>query len=286
MRGLQLSKNIVFSLLTISSLAVMLSGCLVENKDPPPLVDRSTENLRLIQPGDRIVYSLAGTVTVSFVPRTVSGTLTVTWSNDQIEDPHNYPNVIQVLREESVVQYDQGGGTTTVRFVTQDPDGSLYVHAYYDQSRIVYMGDVASPTYQPIQVVSSPMEMANSGFSYRIQQCVNTQTTCVEPSIKIINELNEYRNEVDLTTRAGRRYNTLFYTYTGSYLQNNGTLPAPLDFRTICDANAISFEGEYYYFPEVGLVEFFSSCTGTNATLNPVGHSIRATLLNTNFPLP
>ena len=291
MHGLRVYKKLIISLIGLSSMTLLLTGCLVENKDPPPLLDRDDSNLlRMIQAGDRIVYSLAGTRTTNFVPTTVSGTMTVTWINDQIVDPHSL-DVIPVLREEAVIVFDQGGGTTTIRYITQDPDGSINVHAYYnkspiDQSSLVFMGNIDSTTYQPVLVQSSPMPMVNKIISYRIQQCIESQTTCVEPSIKIIQETIEYRGEEDITIRAGRRYNTLFYSFTGEYLLSNGDLPSPLDFRTLCDANAIIYDGEYYYFPEVGLVEFFSSCTGTNATLNPVGHSIRGSLLNASFPLP
>ncbi|MCI0507862.1 MAG: hypothetical protein L0Z73_17380 [Gammaproteobacteria bacterium] len=288
MRGLQFYKKTVFYIFAVSSLATVLSGCLVENKEPPPLIDRRHDNLRMIQPGDRIVYDLSGTRTTSFIPSSISGTMTVTWSDNVIEDPHNFPDTIQVLREETVVEYDQGGGSTMIRYVTQQPDGSLFVHAYYDQAAIVYVGDLTTPpTYQPVEVVSSPLQMANSAISYRIQQCDTNQTSCILPSIKIINELNEYRGEVDLTIQAGRRYNTLFYSFTGSYLENYDLpIPIPLDYRTLCDANAIDFNGEYYYFPEVGLVEFFSSCTGFDANLIPIGHSIRGSLLSASFALP
>ena len=287
MHGLRVYRKIIISLIGLSSMTLLLTGCLVENKDPPPILDRDPSNLlRMIQSGDRIVYSLAGTRTTSFVPTSVSGTMTVTWTDDQIVDPHNAPSLINVLREESVVVFNQGGGNTFIRYITQEPNGSILVHKYYNQPLKAYMGTVLSPTYQPVQAVTSPMEMADGGYSYRIQECLDNVATCVEPSIKIISELIEYRGEVDLIISAGRGYNTLFYSFTGEYLQDNGVLESPLDFRTLCDANAIRYDGEYYYFPEVGLVEFFSSCTGTNATANPVGHSIRGSLLNASFPLP
>jgi hypothetical protein len=289
MRGLQFYKKTVFFIFTVSSLATVLSGCLVENKEPPPLIDRTTDNLRMIQSGDRIVYDLSGTRTTSFIPSSISGTMTVTWSDDVIIDPHNAPATIDVLREETVVEYDNGGGNTMIRYVTQDPDGSLHVHAYYDQSTIIYVGALTSPpVYQPVEVLSSPLQMADSTFSYGVQPCggIIYPDICANPSVKIINELNEFRGEVDLTIQAGRRYNTLFYSFTGSYLVDNGDLPSPLDYRTLCDANAIDFGGEYYYFPEVGLVEFFSSCTGYDTSLNIVGHSIRGSLVSSSFPLP
>lgn len=291
MRGLKAYKKIIISLIGLSSMALLLSGCLVENKDPPPLIDRTTDNLRLIQPGDRIVYAITGTRTNNFVPTSVAGQMTVEWFEDFIEDPHNAPNTISVLREETVLTFNQGGGNTFIRYITQDQTtGSISVHAYYNKQDLVYVGAFGPTpyTYEPIEVVSSPIQMVNSAFSYRVLDCVPGNAQCEVPSLRALTEAVEYISEYDITTTGGRRYNTLYFTYTGRPPEGvSPSLPAPLDYRMTCHPDALEFDGEYYYFPEVGLVEFFSSCTGFDSISGvSVGHRLRGSLLNTNFAIP
>lgn len=291
MRGIPAFKKIFVSLIGLSSIALLLSGCLVENKDPPPIINRTTDNLRLINAGDRIVYTINGTITNNFVPTTVSGQMTVEWFDDFIEDPHNAGNTIPVLREVTVLTYDQGGGNTFTRYITQDPDGTIYLHAYYDKNitNLVYVGAFgATPyIYEPIAVVSSPIQMADSTYSYRVLNCIVGNAQCEVPSLRAITEADEYISEYDIVTRSGKRYNTLYFSYTGRPLEGvSPPLASPLDYRMACDPNAIEFDGEYYYFPEVGLVEFFSSCTGSTGTGVPVGHRLRGSLLSTSFATP
>lgn len=282
-------KKLLLSIAGLSLTAILLTGCLVENKDPPPLINRTTDNLRLITAGDRLVYTINGTLTNNFVPTTVTGRMTVEYYDDVITDPLNASNTIPVLREQTVLTYDQGGGNTFIRYITQDPDGTIYLHAYYDRSNLVYVGAFgATPyTYEPIEINSSPMQMANSTFSYRVLNCIPGNAQCEVPSLRALTEADEYISEYDIVTSGGKRYNTLYYTYT--VLMPDGVsipLPSPLDYRMACDPNASELSGEYYFFPEVGLVNFFSSCTGTNGTGIPVGHRLRGSLLSTSFPTP
>ena len=291
MHRLRVYKKLLISLIGLSSMTLLLTGCLVENKDPPPLIDRTTDNLRLINAGDRIVYAITGTRTNNFVPTSISGQMTVEWFEDFIEDPHNQNVQIQVFREETVLTFNQGGGNTFIRYITQDQTtGSISVHAYYTKQDLVYVGAFGPTpyTYEPIEIVSSPIQMANSTFSYRILNCVPGNSQCEVPSLRAITEANEYISEYDITTTGGRRYNTLYFTYTGRTPEGVSiSLSSPLDYRMSCYPDAFEFDGEYYYFPDVGLVEFFSSCTGFDSTSGvSVGHRLRGSLLNTNFPIP
>lgn len=293
MRGFRILKNLIVSVIAISSLS-LLSGCLVEDKDPPPLIGRSTENLRMIQPGDRIVYYIEGTRTTSFtVPTSFTGRMTVEWFSDVIENPNIPGNQsIDVLREVTTIEYDgTGGGVTTVRYITQDPGtGSVYLHGYYNKPGMLYVGETAPPvvySYAPIEIVPSPLSMANFGSSYRVLQCSDATNLCT--NIRALAEIVEYQSELDLVIRNGRRYNTLYYTYTGR--PPEGVLPplpspTPLDFRMSCDENAIEFDGEYYYFPEVGLVAFLSSCTGFDSTGTRIDYRTYGSLQSASFALP
>jgi len=290
MRGIQFSKYSIFSILIISSLSFFLSGCLVENSDPIPVTDRTTDSLRLIQSGDRIVYRiLSGQRTANGSTTFSNATMTVTWTNDFIEDPHNPPTTITLLREDTVVEFEQGGSASTVRYVTQNQDGSLFVHAYYDKQSILYMGDFGPTpyTYQPIQIVASPLTMTNSVFSYRVlDDC--TATACAL-SLKAITEAIQYNSESVITIDAGRSYNTLYYTYNGRIEEGlNTPLPTPLDYRrTFCGTNTSEFFGEYYYFPEVGLVSFQTSCSGFDLSNGDTfGHNFSGSLISANFQLP
>ena len=290
MRGIQFSKYSIYSILFVTTLSLFLSGCLVESSDPLPIVDRTTENLRPIQSGDQIIYRLTGQRSINSAFTPLTGRMTVTWTQDFIEDPHNPPSTINVLREETLVEYDDGFVSTTIRYVTQDVDGSLYVHAYRNKNIIVYAGDYTPSqvqfTYQPVQTVASPLTAANSTFSYRaLDGCAATACSF---SLRQITEANEYRDDVPVTTDAGKRYQSLYYTYTGFFLEDNSTpLINPLDFRTSCASVPIELSGEYYYFPEVGLVRFLSSCTGfDDSSGNTLGHRITGSLLSANFTLP
>jgi hypothetical protein len=291
MRGFRLYKKVIISIAGLSALALLLSGCLVEDKDPPPLTDRSTDSLRLIQAGDRIVYYIEGTRTVGFTaPSSFTGRMTVEWFNDAIEDP-NTPGTqqIPVLREVTTIEYDSGGGVTTVRYITQDPDGNVYLHGYYNKPGMLYVGEIGPTPYSygPIQVVPSPLTMTNYGSDYRVLQCSDATNTCT--NIRRLSEAVEYQSELDLVTRNGRRYNTLYYTYTG-FLPDGVLLPlpspTPLDFRMACDENADVFNGEYYFFPEVGLVAFLSSCASTDTTGTRISYRTYGSLQSASFALP
>lgn len=297
MRGIQNSKQAKFSFLIVTIFTLLLSGCLVENSDPLPIIDRSTDNLRLIQSGDRLVYritggqrTIAGTTTFS------NATMTVTWTNDVIIDPQNSPSTISVLREDTLIEFEQGGSESTVRYITQDQNnGSLFVHAYYENSPtlpIVYMGDFVSNAvtylYQPIQTVASPLTMSDDAFTYRVIDDCNL-TSCAT-SLKAISEAVQFNSEQVITIDAGRSYNTLYYTYNGIYQEGSSAtpLPSPLDYRrTFCGTNAVDFFGEYYYFPEVGLVAFQTACSGFDpATPGLFGHNFSGSLISANFTLP
>ena len=108
-------------------------------------------------------------------------------------------------------------------------------------------------------------------------------------SLRAITETNQYMGEAVITIDAGKTYNTLYYTYTGFFLEANSiSLPIPLDYRrAFCGENAVEFAGEYKYFPEVGLVRFQTSCTGLDpATPGLFGHNFSGSLVSASFTLP
>ncbi|HEY5602280.1 MAG TPA: hypothetical protein VIM41_04155, partial [Gammaproteobacteria bacterium] len=273
-----------------TALVWLLSGCLVDSTEPPPLIERSTDNLRLIQSGDRMVYDISGNRITTAGTAPIKGQMTVQWFPDFIEDPHNPTVQIPVLREETTFVYDGGGGVSTIRYVSQDPDGSLYVHAYYDKTIILYAGNYSASqtdyTYSPIQVVSSPLQMAGNQFSYRVLECLTVDSLC-GTSIRAIQETNQFNSEAATVTASGHRFNTLYYVYEGQLLEGvSPSLPSPLDFRMACGGNTFTFNGEYYYFPEVGLVRFFSFCTAADASSNTITLQLSGSLSSASFPLP
>jgi hypothetical protein len=291
MRGIQFSKQTLFLFLLISTFSLTLSGCLVESSDPLPVTERTTDNLRIINSGDFLVYRLSGQRSTNGTVTGVSGRMTVTWTDDIIPNPHIPGTNVDVLKEETVVEYDNAPTSTTVRYVTQDPDGSLNVHAFRQKADILYAGDYIPSqiqfTYQPIQFVSSPLANTSTTFSYRVLDACG-ETECAV-SLRQITEANEFTDDVAITIDAGKQYQTLYYVYTGFFLENNtAPLQLPFDFRTSCASIPITeITGEYYYFPEVGLVRFLSSCTGIDdSNGNNVGHRISGSLISASFPLP
>ncbi|HEY5602058.1 MAG TPA: hypothetical protein VIM41_03020, partial [Gammaproteobacteria bacterium] len=225
MSTFQLYRQTIISVVSTTALVWLLSGCLVDSTEPPPLIERSTDNLRLIQSGDRIVYAISGNriTNTGTGPASITGQMTVQWFADFIEDPHNPTVMIGVLREETTLVYDGGGGVSTIRYVSQDPDGSLNVHAYYDKDNILYAGDYSTDqtvfTYNPIEMVSSPMLMAGNQFSYRVLKCLSGQTQCGTPGIRAIQETNQFNSEAATVTASGHRFNTLYYVYEGQLLE-------------------------------------------------------------------
>ena len=296
MRGISFSKQAIFSILVTSTLSLVLAGCLVENSDPPPVIERSDDQLRMIQDGDRLVYRiLSGQRTESGTTTFSNGTMTVTWSSDSILNPQTAEQ-IPVLREVTVVEFESGSPPqTTTRYITQDPtNGSIFVHAYYDYNTlpILYMGNFVEGAttylYQPIQTVTSPLDMNDSVFSYRVIDDCNL-TSCLT-SLKAITEAMVFNSEQVITIDAGRTYRTLYYTYNAVYQEGSASIPipAPLDYRrTFCGASSVEFFGEYFYFPEVGLVSFQTSCSGFDpATPGLFGHNFSGSLISANFTLP
>jgi len=285
-------KKLLVSFIGLSLIALLLTGCLVENTDPPPLINRTTDNLRIINPGDRLVYYIEGTRTVDFSANTgFTGQMTVEWFSDNIENPNlSGTQPVPVLREVTTISYYGGGGTTMVRYITQDPlTGSISVHGYYNQPNNLYVGIYPSSqpySYEPVEVVPSPLGSTNFGSSLRVMTCSNTTNTCAD--VRPISEAVEYQGDYPTVIRAGKYYNTLYYTYTG-ILPDGNSIPlpeaTPLDFRMSCDPNAFAFNGEYYYFPEVGLVAFLSSCSGF-VNGSRIDYLTFGSLQSASFPLP
>lgn len=297
MRGIHVSRQVTFSLILVSLFSVLLSGCLVENSDPIPVKGRTDDTLRTILSGERLVYELTGQRSINNVPTPITGTMTVEWTNDIIPDPHNSSVDISVIREQTVADFDDGLSTTTIRYLTQDANGSIFVHAYRQKNNLVYTGiyvtDPAqtSVSYSPIEMVKSPITAMDSTLSYRLfQSCGNAATCPLSSSLRQITEGIEFLDDVPVTTNAGKSYQSFYFTYTGSFLEDNSTpFIEPFDFRTSCAAipSTNSITGEYYYYPEVGLIKFLSSCEGVDPTSgNTLGHRITGVLLSASFPLP
>ena len=114
----------------LCSIALLsLSGCLVEESDPPKIINRSTNDVKPIVTGDYYEYEVRGQITNtdgSFA--SITGTLRVDYFTDSIYLPFGSSTQISVIREETVLNLG-GSSYFTTRYIEQNPDGSLQVLA-------------------------------------------------------------------------------------------------------------------------------------------------------------
>jgi hypothetical protein len=269
---------------------LMLGGCLVDdNADPPPLIERDPvdgDTFIQLESGYFMNYDIVrGQVTLAggSTQSLNGGSLSVEWTVANIPAPFDDDPDISVLRETTTLRI--GVEYVSIRYITQDPDGTIKVVAYPHPNVNSYYR--VSPTddssnIQEVPIMPSPVPSTGTDDLnlHIFEDCTRPQ--CGSKILNIF-ESREYRGDNDTQTNSGR-FQTLRINF------NNGTLTPTLagitpifDIRAACDPERSTFFGYYDVFPEVGIVYFENSCTSNT---DQSGFSFSASLRSTNIPIP
>ena len=268
-----------------------MTGCLVESSDPLPIKERSTDTLRQIIGNEFLQYRVRGQVTLPTggAPVFVNGTMRIEYSSTSIQSPEvplGIDQPIPVIREETTLSFDETSSTfTSVRFLDQDPDGTIHVVAY-PGSEIYWTAEEGAnlSVISPIKLIDSPVPSSGENpISFEVRSGCNTGGSCTESLVRI-QELQKFQGDSVIATIAGR-FNVLRVDSANGLLTPliPGDILEIFDIRAACDPKSSSFFGTQLIFPEVGLVYFENSCTSNQAG---VGHSFSAELESTSIPIP
>lgn len=298
------TRLVTLFLATCTGLSVLLvSGCLVGDDDDSNRYSRTTNAQRIYEDGDFIRYEIFATKTQpGFPPTTIEGTLRIRWSAIQIPAPYA-GGVLSVMKETSDLDLSDGTDTTYIRYIQQDASGTISLVAFgneADPDFVAPLGPDPLSNAAPVAINQSPaptgltsipvgsaIGSGNTTYGYHVMDDCLSPPSCASFMTEIADTINYIGNaselyEYDIKTRIGE-FNTIRYDYDLSFVNKNTIFSYILDQRMMCDANGLVFRGQAYLFPEVGVIEYFMDfCTANDGS----GYIIRATVDNTNIPLP
>ncbi|WP_455198848.1 hypothetical protein [Kaarinaea lacus] len=285
-------------------IATGLTGCLVKKKDLDKFA-RTTDNLRVYQPGDYIVYDVSATrVPQIGLPEYTSGTLRINWNlHANLTVPFTGgATTIPVIQE--VTTLNLIGSTSnegTTRYISQDANGQVTLHAIEaigteDHFWLNTLGDSDLTFVEYFTIFNSPITFGDQDFdSYNPETAITT----VNPNINFYvledcegnancnsavglftDDYDVVGDSTEITTNLGIFVNPFQIQFSGGATPTP-TFPVVFDVRDVCGTQATTHSGTMYVLPEVGMVQMTSTCSDPNST---VYYTI--TLSNTNIPLP
>lgn len=277
----------------------ILSGCLVKKKDLVQIA-RTTDNLRVYQPGDYIEYDVtATTVPLSTPPTTQTGTLRVQWfaSADLIR-PNEPSSSISVLKEVTTLSLD--GGTSdpgTIRYISQDDalnPGQITLHAMEQEGLPRYWlsqtGDIdLTKTESSIFFYSPIVPGIKPQTDFFVMDDCEGKASCAFEVGRYIDDQNVVGDSVAVTTNLGVFLNPFQINFSGSATPSAAvsTFPVALDIRNVCDTNITQHgdagNGTMYILPEIGMIRMENTCKSVISN-DFVIYTI--TIGSTNIPLP
>jgi len=261
--------------LVIVAMTVLLSGCLVHPERPKKFL-RTTDSIHLYQPTDFIEYTVSGTFFPgSTSPQPVTGTLRIEWSvpANPLMDPVTGATV-DALKEISTLTLN-GVETQTVRYISQDANGSVSLHAFdKDISTSYWVNDSKTPSttlaMNPVTLIQSPLAVTGSSYTIPLHVfdgCSFPGGCATYLGSQVETDKVESDN-VDIRTDPGI-FNTFSVSFSGSKLVDSGSglaaFPIELDVRSACGLGNVTYSGTANVFPEVGVVYMGVNCfTSTN----------------------
>ena len=271
---------------------------------------RPTDFLRFYQDGDWIEYDF-GIIDAS---NASYGTLRIEWFDDTIMTPDfDGPQNLSVLREVSTLTISNDRQYTSVRYISQEQDGSaldtfgsVYVHAYADPLNPYIPGsilarkfywisdDAVLNTINRIVALKSPLQQVatsppHSADYYLFNGCDENNNICANIAQRLSEEY-VYQDP----TPAGQLFETQLGIF--QYLSRMGfvinvsnvdTNVAPASLTTItqlCDATLASLPtatGNVWLHPGIGMIKLEGVCQANGVSVNLV-----ALISNTNITLP
>ncbi len=282
--------------------SILLSGCLVSKKDPV-YITRSTDNLRIYQPDDFILYDVLEQRITDTGTQFTNGTLRIDWlQTADLRDPNdNGQTPIPVLQELVTLTFDGDGESGTVRYIAQDSDssspsyGTVRLHAFEapgisKQYWLNTNGNTTNTSVEPFTVFPSPLGVTGlqPPVSFFVMEgCENILGNCEAEIGQFSDRLDIVGDTKQVTTNLGIFTNPFEIEFSGTTLPGGGltTLPVLFDIRGACGDNQpgiTTFNGTMFVAPEIGVIQMFVNCIGGDGS--QVIYNI--TFNTTNISLP
>lgn len=279
-----------------------LSSCLVEKKDLVQIA-RTTDNLRVYQPGDSISYYVTADIFPNgggaFTRQT--GTLNTNWSTptQPLIRPGTIDPILRVMKEVTILDTN-GSETGTVRYISQNDDGQITLHAIEDTAGELYW--LSATGIAPVSATSTesfvtfvseadPLGIefgANPYAFYVMQGC---EDSICDTSVGQFNDTPDVVNDtVSVTTNLGVFSNPFQIDFIGSSVPAVFPLPVTFDIRDVCGntgaviSHGFGGAGTMFVMPEIGMIKMNNTCVNSDLNGNTVHYTI--TISSTNIPLP
>ncbi|WP_455217761.1 hypothetical protein [Kaarinaea lacus] len=281
-----------------------LTGCLVKKKELDKIA-RTTDNLRVYQPGDYIVYDVSATrVPQIGLPEYVTGTLRINWNlHANLTVPFTGGlTTIPVIQE--VTTLNLNGATSdegTTRYISQDANGQVTLHAIEaigteNHFWLNTLGDSDLTFVEYFTIFNSPITFGNQDFDsynpetvtttlnpnvnfYVLEECEGN-ATCNSAVGIFTDDYDVVGDSAEVTTNLGIFVNPFQIQFAGGATPTP-TFPVVFDVRDVCGTQATTHSGNMYVMPEIGIVKMTSTCADINQT---VYYTI--SIRNTNIALP
>jgi len=274
----------------VTSISVLLSSCHIKQKDVET-IKRTTENLRVYQPNDFIVYNVTA-LTNSATPS--RGTLRIEWDTTaDLLDPIDNTTQYRVLKETTTLTYEEDSietGATIIRYISQDTDGNITLYAIDDGLLRYWLhdpddtGNLSANISTPV-IFNSPVTITSNPPVHftAMEGCVSG--SCKSEIYTFGDNVEIVGDTTEVTTNLGKFSDPFQINFSGESTANGAsTVSVVGDIRTACGTSMdnISYTGTMFVVPEIGIVQMTNLCQ--NPTDSQVQYII--TIDNTNIPLP
>ena len=280
-----------------------LSSCLVEKKDLVQIA-RTTDNLRVYQAGDSISYYATALVIPNSpvgVPDSQGGTLNINWLTpaQALIRPGTTDPILRVLKEVTILNIN-GSESGTVRYISQNDDGQITLHALEDSAGNKYwlsatgIAPVSATTTESfVTFVSEPnplgIEFGVNPYAFYVMQ--GCEDAICDESVGQFNDAPDVVDDtVSVTTNLGVFSNPFQITFSGGSIPTVFPLPITFDIRDVCGntgplishGTGTGGAGTMYVMPEIGMVRMENTCVNSDINGNTVFYTftIRSTSFN------
>jgi hypothetical protein len=271
-----MKKNLFFTLTAIAVL-LTLSGCLVEKKKQDvKSISRTTDNLRIYQPGDQIVYNFTtDRILGGGTQEKITGTLTVKWQQltGELKNPFTDETYSDAALKQSLIYQINGSATTgpgIVRYIQQDSvTGAVSVIAVEDSAGDRFwfneMGGPGISVVDPMLFFDSPLNYSGDSLIdfYEMPNCEG-KANCDNPIGRYSNALTLMGDSTAIETNLGKFEDPIQVNQAGSITPFDGLSAPLLDIQHVCNTTGRDFvthDSTAYFFPEIGIIQMTNTCT-------------------------
>lgn len=270
---------------------LLLTSCLVSGKDKTKKYTISLPaNLPIYQAGDYILMQYVDPYLVNGNRQSPNSNISMRWDLSQLTEPFTgqFRNTLRYVF--------QGADGSAVQYVTQDTQGSIFLHAFGgvnaqnnfwpDAEGILSNGD---PAPLPMQVFWSPIHdgAAENKLNFFVMGECNT-SACASLADFNITESEVASSVREVVDAPLGHFETYRIHYGGTMnARTMNSIPPHFDYRISCwtpgNVGTVSFEGDVWIYPPIGPVQIQNTCTASsNSGFVTIKYTAKIT--GTNLP--